>query len=117
MPTKQERNWAMLMHFAQLLNMLFPFLGLIAVIVMWQLKKEESPFIDRHGKIILNWMFSYMLYALAGFLLVYVGVGVLILVILKFAILILAIIWGIRANNGESAPYPLSITFLKPGER
>ena len=113
MPTKQERNWAMLMHFAQLLNMLFPFLGLIAVIVMWQIKKEESAFVDRHGKIVLNWMFSYMIYALICFALVYVGIGVLLLLILKLAIIILAIIWGIKANNGETVPYPLSITFLK----
>ncbi len=113
MPTKQERNWAMLMHFAQLLNILFPFLGLIAVIVMWQLKKEDSAFINRHGKIILNWMFSYMLYALIGIILLYAGIGILILVALKIAIFILAIIWGIKANNGETTPYPLSITFLK----
>lgn len=113
MPDKKARNWAMLMHFAQLLNMFFPFLGLIAVVIMWQLKREESSYVDIHGKIVLNWMFSYMLYALAGMLLIYVGIGVVLLVVLKFAIVILAIIWGIKANNGQSEPYPLSIRFLK----
>lgn len=113
MPTKQERNWAMFMHIAQLLNMVFPFLGLIAVVIMWQLKKEGSPYIDTHGKIVLNWMLSCMLYAIVGMLLVYFGIGIVILVVLKFAIIILAIIWGIKANNGETVPYPLSIRFFK----
>jgi uncharacterized Tic20 family protein len=113
MPTKQERNWAMFMHIAQLLNMIFPFLGLIAVVIMWQLKKESSPYIDTHGKIVLNWMLSYMLYALIGILLIYFGIGIVILVVLKFAIIILAIIWGIKANNAETTPYPLSIRFFK----
>ncbi len=116
MPDKQARTWAMLMHFAQLLNMLFPFAGLIAVVVMWQLKKEGSDFIDTHGKIILNWMFSYMLYALAGVLLIYLGIGIIVLpflLLLKIAIIVLAIIWAIKANNGQSDPYPLSIRFLR----
>ena len=112
MPTKEERNWAMFIHLAQLLNFIFPFLGLIAVVVMWQLKKE-SPYIDTHGRIVLNWVLSCFVYALAGIALVYIGVGILILLALKIAIIVLAILWAIKANNGETTPYPLSIPFFR----
>jgi len=112
-PAKWERNWAMYIHFAQLLNMLFPFAGLIAVIIMWQIKKEESSYIDAHGKIVLNWMLSYFIYGLICFFLVYVGIGIVLLLLLKVAIFILAIIGGIKANDGILWQYPLSITFFK----
>jgi len=113
MPSKQERNWAMYMHFAQLLNMLFPFAGLVAVIVMWQIKKEESPYVDKEGKIILNWMLSYFIYGLIAFFLVYFGIGIVLLLLLKIAIFILAIIGGIKANDGQIWEYPLSIKFFR----
>ncbi len=113
MPAKWERNWAMYIHFAQLLNMLFPFAGLVAVIVMWQIKKEESSYIDKHGKIVLNWMLSYFLYGIVCLLLVYVGVGIVLLLLLKIAIFILAIVGGVKANDGIVWEYPLSIHFFK----
>ena len=113
MANKTEKNWAMYMHFAQLLNILVPFLGLITVIILWQIKKEESSYIDIHGKIVLNWMLSYFIYGLIAFLLVYIGIGIVLLLLLKVAIFILAIIGGLKANNGEIWKYPLSIRFLK----
>ena len=113
MPAKWERNWAMYIHFAQLLNMLFPFAGLVAVIIMWQIKKEESSYVDRHGKIVLNWMLSYFLYGIVCLLLVYVGVGIVLLLLLKIAIFILAIVGGVKANDGIVWEYPLSIRFFK----
>ena len=113
MPKRKERNWAMYIHFAQLLNILVPFLGLITVIILWQIKKEESTYINIHGKIVLNWMLSYFIYGIIAFFLIYVGIGIVILVILKIAIFILAIIAGLKANNGEIWRYPLSIEFLK----
>ena len=113
MPAKWERNWAMYIHFAQLLNMLFPFAGLVAVIIMWQIKKEESSYVDRHGKIVLNWMLSYFLYGIVCLLLVYIGVGIVLLLLLKIAIFILAIVGGVKANDGIVWEYPLSIRFFK----
>ena len=113
MPMKWERNWAMYIHFAQLLNMLFPFAGLVTVIVMWQIKKENSSYVDQHGKIVLNWMLSYFIYGLIAFFLTYIGIGIVLLIILKVAIFILAIIGGIKANDGLLWKYPMSIQFLK----
>ncbi len=113
MPTKTERNWAMYIHFAQLLNMFIPFLGLIAVIIIWQIKKEDSSYVDTHGKIVLNWMLSYFIYGIVAFLLIYIGIGIVLLWLLKIAIFLLAIIAGLKANNGEVWIYPLSIRFLK----
>ncbi len=113
MPNKSERNWAMFIHLAQLLNVLLPFAGLVAVIILWQLKKDESTYIDMHGKMVTNWMLSYFLYGVLGFLLVYFGIGIVLLFLLKIAVFVLAIVGAINANNAKEWRYPLMINFIK----
>lgn len=125
---QQTRQWAMFLHLSQLAGFLVPLAGLIAPILIWQIKKEELPGIDGHGKIVINWLLSAVLYAIAlGFLLLIVfGVAA---IIRPFAILSLplvmalsmigiasvafAIVGGIKASNGEVWKYPLSIPFFK----
>lgn len=55
---QQTRQWAMFLHFSILAGFLFPLAGLVAPIVIWQLKKTELPGIDVHGKVVVNWILS-----------------------------------------------------------
>jgi uncharacterized protein len=107
---QQTRQWAMFLHLSQLLNFILPLAGLILPIVIWQVKKEQLPQIDAHGKIVLNWMISALLYSIV------VSVTIILLP-LVFVVLILAIVFpiigGIKANNGEVWKYPMSIPFFK----
>ena len=59
---KETRNWAMFLHLSLLSGFLIPFAGLIAPIVIWQLKKEEMPEIDAHGKMVANFILSMLIY-------------------------------------------------------
>jgi uncharacterized protein len=56
--SKEVRNWAMWCHLASLVQFItlipVPFVGLIAPIVVWLLKKDDHEFIDRHGKESIN---------------------------------------------------------------
>ncbi len=113
MPKKEERNWSMFIHLSQLLNIIIPFAGLVAVIVLWQLKKEESTYIDMHGKMVANWVLSYYLYGILAFLLIYFGIGIVLLFLLKIAVFVLAVIGAINANNAKNWKYPLTINFIK----
>ncbi len=113
MPKKAERNWAMFIHLSQLLNIIIPFSGFVAVIILWQLKKDESSYIDKHGKMVTNWMFSYFLYGFLALLLVYFGIGIVLLFLLKIAVFVLAVIGAINANNAKEWRYPFMINFIK----
>ncbi|OQX73635.1 MAG: hypothetical protein B6D59_05010 [Campylobacteraceae bacterium 4484_4] len=113
MPDKTERNWSMYLHFSQLASMLVPILGLIIPIILWQLKKEESSYIDANGKAVLNWIISAIIYYIVGYLLIPFGIGIFIILAVGILSIIFAIIGGLKANNGEVWPYPLSIGFLK----
>jgi len=110
----QTRKWAMFIHLSVLAGHLVPVAGLVLPIVLWQIKKNELPGVDVHGRIVCNWVVSALLYAIVGVALIFAcGLGLLILIPLSIVGIVFPIIGGIKANNGEVWPYPLSIKFLK----
>lgn len=106
---EQERTWAMLMHFALLLNIL----GAIGAIIIWQIKKKDLPGIEPHGKNAVNWILSDLIYAAISGLLCMILIGIPMLMVLGVLGIIFPIMAGIKANNGQVWKYPLSIQFLK----
>jgi uncharacterized protein len=109
------RQWAMLLHFS-LLAGIIPGLGhLVAIIlpiIVWQLKKTDFPEIDPHGKVVVNWIISAVIYAFICGGLVFVFVGIPLLIILGALWIIFPIIGGIKASSGVVWRYPLSIPFF-----
>jgi uncharacterized protein len=107
---QQTRQWAMFLHLSQLAGFVIPVAGLIVPIVIWQIKKAELPGIDAHGKIVMNWIISALLYAIA---LAVTVVGLFLVPVVLVLAIVFPIIGGIKANNGEVWKYPLSIPFFK----
>ncbi|MCL6501246.1 MAG: DUF4870 domain-containing protein [Pirellulales bacterium] len=110
---REVRQWAMFLHLSLLAGYLVPLAGLVAPIVIWQLKKAEMPELDVHGKIVVNWLLSYVIYGIASFFLAFVLIGIPLLAALGIVGIVFPIVGGIKANNGEVWQYPLSIRFLK----
>ncbi len=54
----ETRKWAFILHMSVLAGFALPPAGFIAPIVIWQLKKNELPGIDAHGKNAVNWIIS-----------------------------------------------------------
>jgi uncharacterized Tic20 family protein len=109
---QQARDWAMFLHLSLLLGLIIPVAGLVAPIVIWQLKRTEYPVIDIHGRIVLNWILSLLIYAAAAAVLILLLIGIPLLLALGILALIFPIIGGVKANRGEVWRYPLSIQFL-----
>lgn len=109
----QVRQWSMLLHLSLLAGFVVPLAGLVAPILIWQLKKTEIPELDVHGKIVANWIISLLIYYFIGFILLFVFVGVLILPVLAIIGIIFPIIGALKASNGETWKYPLAIEFIK----
>lgn len=108
-----ENSWSMLMHLSQFLNFIIPLSGLIVPIVLWQVKKNESEFIDRNGKIITNWLISAMIYSVICLVMIFFLIGIPMLAALGIISIVFPILGAIKANNGEAWSYPLSIKFFK----
>jgi uncharacterized protein len=110
---KEANLWAMFLHLSSLAGCIIPLAGFIAPIVIWQIKKDESPMIDEHGKIVVNWIISSVIYGCICLLLSFLLIGIPLLFVLALLSLIFPIIGGVKANNGELWKYPLTIQFLK----
>jgi uncharacterized Tic20 family protein len=111
--TQDEKQMGMFLHLSQLLNIILPFGGVIAPIVLWQMKKDQMPALDAHGKMVVNWLISSLIYYVISGVLAIVLIGFLGIFALIIMGIVFPIIGGIKANNGELWEYPLTIKFLK----
>jgi uncharacterized protein len=62
--TKNEKNYASLTHLSAFSKFLIPLGNYILPIILWSTKKRESSFVDFHGKQILNFQLSVLLYTI-----------------------------------------------------
>lgn len=108
----QTRTWAMALHLSQFAGYLIPLAGLLAPIIIWQVKKTELPGIDEHGRIVVNWILSSLIYAIVSSLLIFLLVGFPLLIILAVLLVAFPIIGAVKASSGIAWRYPLSIPFL-----
>ncbi|OUS24770.1 hypothetical protein A9Q99_23535 [Gammaproteobacteria bacterium 45_16_T64] len=108
----EVNSFCMLMHLSQLASLVLPGLGLILPLVMWLTNKELSSVVDRHGRVIANWMISALIYSVISGALVFIFVGVIGLFAIGACNVFFAIIGAVKASNGESWDYPLSIGFF-----
>lgn len=109
---EKDRPLAVLLHLSALVGYAIPFANLLIPLVIWLVKRHESPDIDAVGREVLNFNLSMLVYALAGFLLLLVLIGFLILPALWLFGIVVTIIAAVRANDGWRYRYPLTLRFL-----
>jgi uncharacterized protein len=64
MKKSNETNVAALLHLSALSQYFIPFGNYIFPIIIWSVKKSESPFVDENGKNVLNFQLTMFLYSL-----------------------------------------------------
>jgi uncharacterized Tic20 family protein len=107
-----DRQLALVTHLLSLANYVAAPAGIIAVLVLWLVKKDESPALDRVGREVLNFNLSMLIYGIVSFILVFVLIGFVLLIGLWIFGLVITIVAAIRANEGEYFRYPLTIRFF-----
>lgn len=110
--SSDQDMWGMFIHLSQLCGYIIPFAGLIAPIVLWQIKKKESYIIDLHGRIVVNWIITGLILGVLFGLLCFVFIGIPLLMALGLVGIIFPIVGGVKANSGEVWKYPCSIKFF-----
>ncbi len=112
-PALDVNTWGLFLHLSQFMTYILPLAGLIVPLVLWQVKKDESAIIDRHGKIVMNWILTEFVLLLIIAPLCFILIGFPLLFILGVLGIVFPIIGAIKAGNGEIWPYPCSIRFFK----
>ncbi|WHY75677.1 DUF4870 domain-containing protein [Neobacillus sp. WH10] len=92
------------------LGLFFP---IIAPLIIWLLKKDESSFIDYHGKEYFNFCISYLVYSIVASILILLIVGIFLLWALGIAALIFSIIAAVRAYEGKEYQFPWIFRLIK----
>jgi hypothetical protein len=108
------RTWCVLCHASALLGLFFHFLGhLLGPLIVWLVKRGDSPEIDAHGKESLNFQLSMLIYDAVAVILCFVLIGIPILILLWVLNTILVIVASIQASDGKLYRYPLTIRLIK----
>jgi len=103
-PTNDEKTFALLAH---VLTLVAP---ILAPLIIYLIKKDESKFIAYHAKESLN--FQITLFVIV-FILVITIIGILLLWLVGIASLVLVIVATVRASEGKLYRYPVSIRLIK----
>ncbi|WP_058308076.1 DUF4870 domain-containing protein [Gracilibacillus massiliensis] len=99
--------------FAMLIYLLSFFTAIIGPIIIWMVKRDESDFIDYHGKEYLNFFISFTIYGIVSGLLVFVLIGFILAPIVGILFFIFTLIALFKAYSGEKYRIPLVIRFIK----
>lgn len=106
-PTQDERNLAMLCHLLGL------FTGFVGPLVLWLVKKDESAFVDHHGKESLNFQITVLIF-IGGLSIVAVVLSLIFIGLLLFPVILVLVVLAmiaeimacVSASRGEWSRYP-----------
>ncbi|MFK7832696.1 MAG: DUF4870 domain-containing protein [Winogradskyella sp.] len=110
---RTDNQLLVITHLSQLLTYVTGFGGLLAPLIIWATQKDQVDSMDTHGKAILNFQLSVLIYSLLSIPLILVfGLGIVTLILIGILAFVMPIINAIKASNGELPSYPLSINFI-----
>jgi uncharacterized Tic20 family protein len=110
---REDNQLLVITHLSQLLTCITGFGGLIVPLILWVTQKDKVYKMDEHGKRILNFQLSLIVFAILCIpAILLLGLGILGLIVIGLISIAFPIINAVKASNGESPRYPLSINFV-----
>lgn len=101
-------------HLSQMLTYVTGFGGLLVPLIIWLTQKDKVEQMDEHGKAIVNFQLSMIIYVIICIpLILLLGLGILGFIVIGVISFVFPIINAIKANKGEMPSYPLSIKFIQ----
>ena len=110
---REDNQLIVLMHLSQLVTLVIGFGSLIVPLIIWSTNRDRVFDLNEHGKSILNFQISILIYSIICVpLILLLGLGIIGLIVLGIISLVYPIINAIKASNGETPKYPLSLNFI-----
>lgn len=107
--SSEEKTLAGIMY----IMCMIPVVNFLGPLIIWLVKREESTFIDDHGKQIVNFQIMMFLGGIVSTLLAVIFIGGILGTILFIGNIALSIVGAVKAFNGESYTYPINLKILK----
>lgn len=101
-----DKNFAVLTHLGGI------FFSVIPGLVVWLLKKDDSPYLADQAREALNFQISVLLAYMLSYVLMIVLIGFALVAVVWITNIILCIIAAVSASRGESYRYPFSLRLI-----
>lgn len=110
---RQDNQLLVITHLSQLVTLLTGFGSLLIPLILWLTQKDKVYQMDEHGKNIVNFQLSLIIYFIICIpLILLFGLGILGFIVLGLISVIFPIINAVKASHGEVPKYPLSFIFI-----
>lgn len=103
-PTSDEKTMALLSH---VLAFVFP---ILAPLIIFLIKKDESKFVAEHAKESLNFQITLIIVVFALFISI---IGIFLLWIVAIVPVVLIILATVKASEGKMYKYPFCLRLIK----
>jgi uncharacterized Tic20 family protein len=106
-PTPDDKTMAMLSHLLGIV------LGFVGPLIIWLIKKDQSPFVDDQGKESLNFQIMLVIGYVIGSVTSMICIGFLIIPAVWIFGIIFSIIAALKAKDGVAYRYPVNLRLIK----
>ena len=117
MRPKDEKTWAIFCHLGALAGSFvaapIPFANVVVPLVLWLIRRGDSPMVDAHGKESLNFQISMTIWTLLSIPLCFVCIGIPIVAALAIVNIVCIVVAAVRAGDGREYRYPLTVRFVR----
>lgn len=104
--SSDDKNIVVLTHLGGILFSFLP--GLI----VWLLKKDDSPYIGENAREALNFQITLMIAYFISWILAFILIGFVLIGVLWLANIIFSIMAAVAASKGESYRYPFALRLI-----
>ncbi len=86
---------------------------ILGPLFIWLWKKNTVDDVDEHGKAAMNFQLSCFAYGIVGYVLTFLGIGLLLLWLLGVFWMVCVVIAMVKSLDNRLWKYPLSFRFIK----
>jgi uncharacterized Tic20 family protein len=107
------RNTAVVAHLSTFAGLVLPFGSVIGPLAVWLTRRDRDPFIDQAGREALNFGISIAIYGLVALVAALMLVGIPLLMAGVIAWVVLASLAAVKASQGQTYRYPLTMRLVR----
>src|SRR5947208_9685809 len=112
-PNADDRTWGLLAHLSPYVAWLLGGMTFLGPLIIWLIKKDQSPFVDDQGKEALNFQIMLIIGYVIGSISTMVCIGFLVLPAVWIFGIVFSIIAAMKAKDGFAYRYPINLRLVK----
>lgn len=110
---QEEKNMALLCHLSALAMFAIPFGNILGPLIVWIVKKDSSPVVEREGKEALNFQITVTIAIAVAGVLSFILIGLPFLIAIGIANVVFIVLAAMAVSEGKPYRYPINFRLIK----